>query len=115
MSGILLKIKRAFTHDESINYLLGELKKAKFEIGVKNSEIEELKYYSHILESSNKKLSKQLKRETEPLTKEDLKEQRFTEMNRELYRKRRKILKLEGDVDLWRSKWLNDVAKNSKE
>jgi peptidoglycan hydrolase CwlO-like protein len=108
MDTVLLKIKRAFTQDESVKYLMGELRKVKVEIGVKDSEISELKYLNNILNIENKNLSKKIKKQ---LSKEDLKEERFTEMNKELDTLRRKITKLNGDVDLWRSKWLNLIAK----
>jgi hypothetical protein len=101
MDTVLLKIKRSFTQDESVKYLIGELKKLKFELGVKDSEISELKYLNNILKTENEKLSK-IK-----LSNEDLKEERFKKMNKDLDSRRREIIKLNGDVDLWRSKYLN--------
>lgn len=110
---VLLKIKRDYSKDESVNYLLGELKKVKFELGVKNSEICDLKHEVNILKNKNRILEKRVKKENK-VSLECTKDEWLTEINKELDKKRRSIVKLEGDLNLWRNKYLNEVAKNEK-
>ena len=107
MDAILLKIKRQFTHDEAVACLQSELKKVNFKNGELLSEIAELK---DTLKRLDKKAPQQPRYK---LTKEDLKEERFIQLNKKLDTQGKTIKRLKGDVDLWRSKWLNLSCKTN--
>ena len=106
-NGVLLKIRRRFTKDEAFKFMDNELKKAKYENGILKSEVAELS-------SQLKKANKQLNSPKATLTKDDLKEARFIEMEKRLKAKCEKIKRLTDDVNLWRSMYLNLIAKQNR-
>lgn len=104
---VLLKIKRQFTHDEAIAFLQAELAKSKFKNGELLSEVAELKHTNHLQRLEIDKMGKELSKKLPKLTKEDLKEQKFIELNKKLTTQGSTIKRLREDVNLWRSKYLN--------
>jgi hypothetical protein len=104
---VLLKIRRDYTHDEAINFVMESLRESKFRNGELLSENAELKYANKLLTIENDLLKKEINHKNPKLTKEDVKEQRFVELNKKLIANGSEIKKLKSDVDLWRSKYLN--------
>ena len=110
---VLLKLKRRYKENEAFLFIIQELQKAEFKNGEFISENSELKHENHLLRMENQVLKKAVKPaapEKPKITKEDLLEARFIEVNKKLTAKGVKIKKLEDDVNLWRSKWLNLTA-----
>ncbi len=107
---VLLRLKREYSKDESFLFVLQELQKAEFKNGELISENAELKHTNHLLRMELQGLKKGEKYEKPRITKEDLLEKRFIEMNKNLTAKGITIKRLEDAVNLWRSKWLNQNA-----
>ena len=100
MEPVLLKIQRQFSRDEAIALLQAELAKAKFKNGELLSELAEVR-------DENKQLKKQVALQQPKLTKDDLKEQRFIELQKGLTTAGKTAKRLREEVDLWRSKFFD--------
>ncbi len=103
---VLLKLRRVYSKDEAFKFMDEELKKAKYENGLLKAENAEISF-------ELKKARKILNAAKASLTKDDLKEARFVELRKQLKSKCDKIKRLTGDVNLWRSKYLNLIAKTN--
>ncbi len=103
---VLLKLRRAYSKDEAFRFMDEELKKAMYENGLLKSENAEISF-------ELKKTRKILNSAKSSLTKDDLKEARFVELRKQLKSKCDKIKRLTSDVNLWRSKYLNLIAKTN--
>lgn len=98
---VLLKIKRQFTKDEAVSVLLSELKSARFNNGELLSEVSELKNENDTLKEKIKELELQLSGSRLKLTKDDLKEERFIELNKKLVTQSKTIKTLRENMNAW--------------
>lgn len=87
---ILLKIHREFTHDEAVKTLEVEIKRLNYEIGVLKSEIAELNDLNTKLKALTSEEKVLLREETDD--------------------RKKKIKKLQNDVEDWRSKYFQLLA-----
>lgn len=118
---VLLKIKRQFTHDEAVTFLQGELQKVQAELQAANfkkgeliSEVTELKHVNQVKQLEIDKLNKQLASPRLKLTKADLKEERFIQMQKANSTLNKQIIYLKRSLNVWRNNFLELNAKVNK-
>jgi len=115
---VLLQIKRIYSKEESVSFLIQELKQAKIEIGILISEISELKYkHNQEIAKLNLEIKKlgQVQTKNGKTKKQWFQDEMFVNVNLEIenLKKRNKDLKTENSI--LRDKYLSLIAQIAKE
>lgn len=105
--GVLLRIRRQYSHDEAVGFISQRLSEKEVELGVLKSEVAELKFLLKRQRKTEKRRVKELTRETVGLLKQEIERLKLLaeeDAGRdEIERLKLKVLKLENDVKGYKS------------